>query len=119
GIYAHLADRASFVVTSPDTPDVQASFAAGRGWRFPMVSHAGTSFAADMGYRGERGFKPGISTFRRENGRVVRVADTGLNPGDDFCSAWHMFDMLAGGRNGWHPKFEYARHEDQHSCCAA
>ena len=34
GIYAHVADRAAFVVCSPDT---QSRFAAGRGWRFPMV----------------------------------------------------------------------------------
>src|SRR2546421_75141 len=51
GIYDHLAARAAFVVSSPDPPDVQHRFAQGRGWRFRMVSHAGTTFAADMGYR--------------------------------------------------------------------
>ncbi len=39
GIYPHLADRAAFVVCSPDPPDAQYRFAAGRGWRFPMISH--------------------------------------------------------------------------------
>jgi predicted dithiol-disulfide oxidoreductase (DUF899 family) len=51
GIYHHLIERAAFVVSSPDPPDVQRTFAQERGWRFPMVSHAGTAFAADMGYR--------------------------------------------------------------------
>ena len=46
-----IADRAAFVIASPDPPDVQRSFAAGRGWRMSMVSHQGSSFAADMGYR--------------------------------------------------------------------
>jgi Bacterial protein of unknown function (DUF899) len=55
GIHPHIADRATFVVSSPDPPDVQRSFAAGRGWRFPMVSHQGSSFAADMGYRSAAG----------------------------------------------------------------
>ena len=56
GIYPHIADRAAFVVASPDPPDVQQSFAASRGWRFPMVSHQGSSFAADMGYRSAIGW---------------------------------------------------------------
>src|SRR6185437_15201326 len=51
GVYQHIADRAAFVVSTPDPPLVQRDFAASRGWRFPMVSHQGTSFAADMGYR--------------------------------------------------------------------
>lgn len=32
GVYHHLADRAAFVVASPDDPQVQARFAASRGW---------------------------------------------------------------------------------------
>ena len=55
GLYDHLANRAAFAVSSPDAPALQKKFAAGRGWRFPMVSHRGTSFAADMGYRSEDG----------------------------------------------------------------
>jgi predicted dithiol-disulfide oxidoreductase (DUF899 family) len=108
GIYDHLADRATFVVSSPDAPEAQRRFAESRGWRFPMVSHQGTSFAADMGYRGEKGgWMPGVSVFRKERGRLLRVADTGLGPGDDFCSLWHFFDLLPEGAAGWQPKFRY------------
>ncbi len=42
GVFEHLRDRAAFVVSSPDTPERQQSFAAGRGWKFPMVSIQGT-----------------------------------------------------------------------------
>jgi predicted dithiol-disulfide oxidoreductase (DUF899 family) len=67
GIYPHLAERAAFVVSSPDAPDVQQAFAAGRGWRFPMVSHLATTFAADMGYRSESGgWLPGVSVFKKD-----------------------------------------------------
>ena len=108
GVYEHLANRAAFVVCSPDAPDAQRRFAAGRGWRFPMVSHQGTSFAADMGYRSETGgWRPGVSVFRRETDRVVRVSDTELGPGDDFCSVWHFLDMLPGGADGWSPRYSY------------
>ncbi|MFO1039869.1 MAG: DUF899 family protein [Geminicoccaceae bacterium] len=109
GVYQHLADRAAFVVATPDTPDVQAEFADSRGWRFPMVSHAGTSFAADMGYKRENGgLMPGVSAFRKEGDRVMRVADAGFGPGDDFCAVWHFFDLLPEGSNGWQAKYRYS-----------
>lgn len=95
GIYEHIAARAAIVVSSPDPPAVQLAFATARGWRFPMVSHAGTTFAADMGYRAEHGgWLPGLSVFRREGDRLLRVADAGFSPGDDFCTLWHMLDLL-------------------------
>jgi predicted dithiol-disulfide oxidoreductase (DUF899 family) len=108
GLYPHIADRAAFVVGSPDAPADQHRFAEGRGWRFPMVSHQGTSFAADMGYRSESGgYRPGVSVFRRDGARIVRVSDTGLRPGDDFCPVWHFFDMLPDGAAGWRPRYSY------------
>jgi predicted dithiol-disulfide oxidoreductase (DUF899 family) len=109
GIYHHLADRAAFVVSSPDPPELQRQFAQSRGWGFPMVSHAGTTFAADMGYRSERGgWLPGASVFRRDGDRILRVSDTGLlAPGDDFCALWHFFDLLPDGAGDWQPKFGY------------
>jgi predicted dithiol-disulfide oxidoreductase (DUF899 family) len=108
GIYPHVADRAAFVITSPDPPDVQRSFAASRGWRFPMVSHQGTGFAADMGYRSESGgWLPGVSVFRRKADQILRVADTGFQPSDDFCALWHLFDLLPEGVADWQAKFSY------------
>jgi predicted dithiol-disulfide oxidoreductase (DUF899 family) len=108
GVYPHLANRAAFVVSTPDAPETQRRFAEGRGWRFPMVSHKGTDFAADMGYRSDSGgWLPGVSVFRREADRIVRVSDTGLGPGDDFCAVWHLLDMLPEGPAGWQPRFSY------------
>lgn len=110
GIYDHLTSRAAFVIASPDSPAVQRRFARSRGWRFLMVSHQGTTFAEDMGYRSKNGgWRPGISAFRRERNRIVRVSDTGLSPGDDFCAVWHVFDLLPEGRGSWQPKFRYGR----------
>lgn len=109
GVYPHLADRAAFVVSSPDSPQVQQEFAKSRGWRFPMVSHEGTSFAADMGYRTQNGgWMPGVSVFRRDKGRILRVADSGFSPFDDFCALWHLFGLLPNGPAHWTPKFDYS-----------
>ena len=108
GVLPHLESRAAFVVTSPDDPATQAAFAASRGWRFRMVSHQGTDFAEKMGYRGEKGgWQPGISVFKKDGGRILRVSDQTLGPGDDFCSVYHFLDMLPEGPAGWRPKFSY------------
>lgn len=44
GVYEHLIQKAAFVLSSPDSPDVIMDFAASRGWRFPIVSTQGTTF---------------------------------------------------------------------------
>ena len=111
GVLDHLLDRAAFAVSSPDSPHVQKEFAEGRGWKFTMVSHEGTSFAEDMGYIGERegkpSFWPGVSVYRKEGDRIVRVSDTSFGPGDDFNCIWNFFDMLPEGADGWEPKYSY------------
>src|SRR5215470_8134429 len=89
GIHPQVLTRAGFAVSSPDRPSVQHKFAASRGWKFPMVSHAGSTFAADMGYVSAKGgWMPGVS-------------DTSFSPGDDFCTLWHFFDLLPGGVGEW------------------
>ncbi|MBY0114094.1 MAG: DUF899 domain-containing protein [Phycisphaerales bacterium] len=91
-MYKHLASRCAFVLTTPDAPDVAAAFSVARGWTFPVVSHAGTSFAKDLGFvgihgDGKEGFMPGISALRRNpDGTIVRSAARGFGPGDDFCA---------------------------------
>jgi predicted dithiol-disulfide oxidoreductase (DUF899 family) len=102
GVHQHVVTRAGFVVSSPDRPEVQRKFAESRGWKFPMVSHAGSTFAADMGYVSSTGgWLPGVSVFRREGELITRVSDTGFNPSDDFCTLWHFFDLLPGGVGDW------------------
>ena len=102
GLHPHVVTRAGFAVSSPDRPTVQRKFAESRGWKFPMVSHAGTSFAADMGYVSAKGgWMPGVSVFRRDGGTILRVSDPGFSPGDDFCTLWHFFDLLPGGVGEW------------------
>lgn len=114
GIHQHVVTRAGFVVTSPDRPPVQKRMADMRGWKFPMISHEGNSFAKDMGYVSDKGgWMPGLSVFRRDGDSILRVSDTGFSPGDDFCVLWHFFDMLPGGVGTW-PGVKVARP----SCCS-
>jgi predicted dithiol-disulfide oxidoreductase (DUF899 family) len=108
GVFDHLRNRASFVLSSPDAPEQQHKFASGRGWRFPMVSCKGTTFPQDMGYWQDDHPMPGVSVFKRAGARILRVSDTSFSPGDDFCSVWHFFDLIPEGTAGWQPKFKYA-----------
>ena len=99
-------------MSSPDAPDVQASFAAERGWNFKMVSVGENRFAQDLGFYSEEGpyagYQPGVSAFRREeDGRIVRVGHDFFGPGDLYCSVWHFFDLLRDGVGGWDAKFRY------------
>ena len=107
GIREHVENRVAFVVSSPDPPEVQRQFAASRGWKFRMVSHAGSTFAADMGFRTESGWRPGVSVFERRDGKIVRVSEATFSPGDDFCTVWHLFDLLPGGAGDWRPRYRY------------
>ena len=108
GLYPHVADRASFVVSSPNSPAEQAEFAASRGWVFPMVSTQGTGFAADMGFENAKGqAMPGVSAFQKLDGKIVRVSAAGFDSGDEYCSVWRLFDLLPDGVDGWRPKKSY------------
>jgi len=108
GVRHHLADRAGFVVCSPDSVETQKAFAASRGWAFPMVSGHGSTFIEDMGFRGEKSWMPGLSTFRRlPDGGIERVAHAFFGPHDPFCGVWHMIALLADGEMEWQPKYEY------------
>jgi len=108
GLYPHISDRASFVVSSPDSPQVQAEFAASRGWVFPMVSAEGSSFAADMGFTNAAGkAMPGVSAFQKHEGKIVRVSADGFDGTDEFCPVWRLFDLLPEGADGWRPKKAY------------
>jgi predicted dithiol-disulfide oxidoreductase (DUF899 family) len=108
GLYPHLADRAAFVVISPDLPLVQKKFAASRGWRFPMASGQGSTFIEDMGYLpAPDDPRPGVSTFQLVRGKVSRVATAPFGPFDPFCATWPLIALLADGVDGWKPKYRY------------
>ncbi len=109
GLHEHLSDRAAFVVCSPDEPAVQKEFAAGRAWRFRMVSGAGSTFIKDMGFEPKPGEPwPGVSAFHKnDDSTIERTGTANFGPGDDFCAVWPLLDLLAGGPAGWEPKYSY------------
>ena len=72
------------------------------------ITHRGSSFAADMGYRDDKSWLPGVSVFEKRGGKLFRVSDTHFGPGDDFCTIWHFLDLIPEGAAGWQPQYKYA-----------
>ncbi len=110
GFSGHLEDRAGFVLVSPDPPAVLRDFAQSRNWQFKAASAAhNTDFIKDMGFLNDKGNPmPGVSTFHKDNsGKIQRIASTYFGPGDEFCSIWHLFDLLKDGPGEWSPKYSY------------
>ena len=111
GMRIPLANRAPFVVVSPDEPQVQMEFAKSRGWQFTMLSAVNSSFAKDLGFATENDkgifYMPGVSAFTRTDGQIYRTSYDFFGPGDDYCSVWHFFELLPKGVNKWHPKYSY------------
>ena len=69
-----------------------------------MVTYHGTRLAEDTGYGGDGGYRPGVSVFQKKGKEVVRVSDTSFEPGDLYCSVWHLFDLIPEGSAGWQPQ---------------
>ena len=105
-----INDRVPFVVTSPDTYEVQREFADSRGWKFNMLSTHGTTFTADLGFEPKPNmYYPGVSALVRKQGKLYRVSYDYFGPGDSYCAPWHLFDLFPKGSNGWQPKYNYSQ----------
>jgi predicted dithiol-disulfide oxidoreductase (DUF899 family) len=112
GVYDHLASRAAFVVASPDPVDKQKQLAADRNWRFPMVCYGESPLAQDLGYRDladsrHGGWDAGVSVFRRDRERILRVSNAQFMEFDDFCIVYHLFDLLPDADMKWQPCSSY------------
>lgn len=97
--YKEIEKKASFVLVSPDSPEVHKEFAESRNWGFRSYSASGTDFIYDMGYDfikdGKHNYWPGVSVFeKKEDGTMVRVAKDFFGPGDFYCNIWHFLDLL-------------------------
>lgn len=112
GVAEHLNNRLAFALVSPNPPHVQKEFAESRGWKFTMYSSEGSTFTRDMGYEvdheGQPYQLPGVSVFTKdEEGNITRTAHDFFGPGDSYAGIWHLFELLPGGPDGWHPRFSY------------
>ena len=109
GVLGHLEDRAGVVLTSPNQPLEQTTFAGSRGWQFKLASTADSTMAKDLGYQLDNGdCLPGVSVLQKQDaGRLVRVSHAPFGPGDSYSPVFNLFDLIPGGPGDWQPKFSY------------
>ena len=116
GFTKHLESRAAFAVTSPDDYETARKFSMERGWTFRLYSVKDTTFKRDMGFEDEQGnVLPGVSIFKKEaDGSIVHVTKDFFGPGDDYCSIWHLFDLLPSTSDSWEPQYHYIHTVHKH-----
>lgn len=106
-----INDRVPMVLVSPDEASVMKTFSESRDWEFTCMSAHQTRFIYDAGYakdkEGKTFYTPGVSAFIKKEGKLYRANKDYFGPGDAYCSAWHLFDLLPKKDNGWQPKYEY------------
>lgn len=102
---AKMQERCALVLVTPDPPARAKAFADQRGWTFPIVSSAGSTFHHELGYADEKSVWPGVSALRKQpDGTLQRTSHAPFGPGDDFCSIWAFFDLFPDGAAGWEPR---------------
>ena len=98
--YTYIEKKGSFVLISPDAPDVMTEFTNSRDWKFKCYSSEGNTFTKDVGFyveneEGKGHVYPGVSAFEKlDDGTIKRVALDYFGPTDFYCSVWHFYDLL-------------------------
>lgn len=97
--YREIEKKASFILVSPDKPEIHKEFAESRGWGFRSYSSFGSEFTYDLGYEVRKDSRsyywPGVSVLEKlDDGSVIRVGKDFFGPGDFYCNIWHFIDLL-------------------------
>ena len=106
GLLPHLEAALAVVLVSRDEPALQQRFAASRGWRFRLASHAGGSYLAEQGV-GSGGNLPGAVLYEREGARILRRNACQFGPGDQFCALWPLLSLAGLDEASFTPQFSY------------
>ena len=108
GLTGHLENKASFVLVTPDNPEVAEEFATSRGWRFNIVSDSENTFRQDLGFRDEKGVWPVVAVFTKDADDNISLRSSSiLGPGDNYCVMWDLIDLLPEGTSNWEPQYSY------------
>lgn len=107
GFLPHLESEYSVVLLSKDTPELQRQFASERGWRFRMVSHAGTDYMKENNVTPDGTNSPGIVCYTRKGEQIFKKNFSVFGPGDQFCSIWNILSLAGVGPDGFTPQFSY------------
>ncbi len=96
GVYKHFDDKSGFVLINHDPIEKQNAFAQKQNWTYPIYSAKDNSFNKELGFISDgNSLWPGVSTLRKNSdGTIELLAQESFGPGDEFCSVWHIYDLL-------------------------
>jgi predicted dithiol-disulfide oxidoreductase (DUF899 family) len=112
----HVSDKVNFVLVAKVELARLRAWARRRGWnKFRLLSSHDNTFNRDYSAEDERGQQPAVSVSKRApDGKIYFTYTTEMsrNPGhhrgiDPFSPVWHLFDLLAEGRENWMPEHFY------------
>lgn len=103
GILPHLEDAMAVVLVSTDTPEEQAAFAKGRGWRFRLASHKDLAYTAERTGNG----MPGAAVYEKVGGKIFLKNQCLFDPGDIYCPMFPLLGLAGMENKEWQPKFKY------------
>ncbi len=112
GFISHLESQFAVVLLSKDAPELQRQFANSRGWRFRMVSHAGTDYTKEQDVSGGTN-SPGIVCYVRKGEQIYKKNFSAFGPGDQFCSLWNILSLAGYNSETFTPQFSYWKRPEQ------
>ena len=104
----HLESEFAVVLLSKDPPELQRTFANGRGWRFRTASHGGGDYIREQSVA-EGSNMPGMVCYVREGDQVSKLNSAVFGPGDLYCSIWHILSLGGVSEEDWTPQYSYWR----------
>lgn len=103
----HLESFSSVVLFSKDNPESQRQFANSRGWRFRMVSHAGTAYSLEQSVISGKENMPGVVVYQKQGDKIFKKNSSVFGPGDSFCSFWHLSSLAGVTEENFTPQYRY------------
>ena len=107
GFLPHLESALSVVMLSKDSPDVQQRFANSRQWRVRMASHGGGDYQQEQVAGDGMDNAPGVVSYERVNGKILRRSSAYFGPGDLYCSVWNFLALAGLNAENWTPQYNY------------
>ena len=107
GFIPHLESQFAFAMVSKDDPELQRQMANNRGWRFQMASHKESDYLKDQNIGTDYSNAPGMTCYKREGDKILKMNSVPFGPGDEFCSLWNVLSLAGISAEQFTPEYNY------------
>lgn len=102
GFLPHLESNLGVVLVTGEEPEVQAKFAASRGWKFRLASHKELPYGevADEN-------AAGAVVYEKKEGKIFMKNECGFFQDDLYGAVWSFLGLAGISPDDWSPEYEY------------